>query len=110
MPFLTHPFSPQVRDRAVCTLFAFGELHIVRKSQNVQVSQERKLIKLPSYESNLFVLKDKRMKHIPTDPQSLHNHRAGKHMNIPGKKLTAPGASANNGGKTLLNLLCSSNF
>lgn len=50
------------------------------------------------------------MKHIPTDPQSLHNHRAGKHMNIPGKKLTAPGASVNNGGKTLLNLLCSSNF
>lgn len=46
---------------------------------------------------------------IPTDPQSLHNHRAGKHMNIPGEKLTAPGASANNGGKTLLNLLCSSN-
>lgn len=85
----------------LCTL-AFWELCIVmkRRNQNVQVAQERKLIKLPSsHECNLFVWKDKGW-NIPTDPQSLHNHRAGKHMNMPGKKFSIPGASANNGGKS----------
>lgn len=91
-----------------CTL-AFWELCILmkRRNQNVQVAQERKLIKLPSHECNLFVWKDKGW-NIPTDPQSLHNHRAGKNMNMPGKKFSIPGASANNGEKSLLNRLCSS--
>lgn len=44
---------------------AFGDLCLVmkRRNQNIQVTQERKLIKLPSHECNLFVWKDKRMKH-----------------------------------------------
>lgn len=77
---------------------AFGDLCLVmkRRNQNIQVTQERKLIKLPSHECNLFVWKDKGW-NIPTDSQSLRNHRAGKHMNMPGKKFSIPGASANKG-------------
>lgn len=77
---------------------AFWDLCLVmkRRNQNIQVTQERKLIKLPSHECNLFVWKDKGW-NIPTDSQSLCNHRAGKHMNMPGKKFSIPGASANKG-------------
>lgn len=77
---------------------AFGDLCLVmkRRNQNIQVTQERKLIKLPSHECNLFVWKDKGW-NIPTDSQSVCNHRAGKHMNMPGKKFSIPGASANKG-------------